>query len=54
MTDIVLAEISGTEPVSYTHLIPLRKTVRALLTHTAFHFIFHTLSIKQTYLNTWF
>lgn len=34
--------------------IPLRKTVRALLTHTAFHFIFHTLSIKQTYLNTWF
>jgi hypothetical protein len=31
--------------------MPLFKTVRALLTHTAFHFIFHTLYVKQTYLN---
>ena len=30
--------------------MPLHKTVRALLTHTAFHFIFHTLPVKQTYL----
>ncbi len=34
--------------------ISLHKTVRALLTHTAFHFTFHTLPVKQAYLDTWF
>ena len=39
---------SGNLPIS------LHKTVRALLTHTAFHSIFHTLSVKQTHFNSWF
>ncbi len=34
--------------------MPLFKTVRALLTRTAFHSIFSYLPIKQTNLNAWF
>ena len=33
--------------------MPLFKTVRALLTHTAFHLTF-ILPVKQAYLDTWF
>ena len=40
-------------PLVDVGITPL-KTVRELLTHTAFHFIFRTLSVKQTHFNTWF
>mgnify|MGYP005924058827 CR=1 FL=1 len=53
---LLIYSVLSTDSLVDMGIIPifLHKTVRALLTHTAFHFIFHTLSIKQTYLNTWF
>lgn len=53
---LLIYSVLSTDSLVDMGIIPifLHKTVRALLTHTAFRSIFHTLSIKQTHFDTWF
>ena len=53
---LLIYSVLSTDSLVDMGIIPifLHKTVRALLTHTAFHSIFGTLSVKQTHFNTWF
>lgn len=53
---LLIYSVLSTDSLVDMGIIPifLHKTVRALLTHTAFHSIFSYLPIKQTNLNAWF
>ena len=52
---LLIYSVLSTDSLVDMGIIPifLHKTVRALLTHTAFHFIF-ILPVKQSYLDTRF